>query len=251
MKKLILCIILSLVLTQKPQCKVYETYDPKTQKCEKVCEENEYFNEETFECGICEEGQSYNIESKKCEAKPGESNGQENGNGQQNENGQQNDNKGQCNGGKMVRGRCVCPRGQKPINGQCKGKDDNKGQCNGGKMIRGKCVCPGGRPAVNGQCKGKDTPINCRGGRIMGKKCVCPGGKHPVNGSCQGNKGGKCPNGYVNKGGRCVKQCVGKNCRPHCIGKKCGPGGGGGGCHGRHCGAKKDSKSNLKFMFKD
>ena len=118
-------------------------------------------------------------------------------------------------------------------------------------MIRGKCVCPGGRPAVNGQCKGKDTPINCRGGRIMGKKCVCPGGKRPVNGSCQGNKGGKCPNGYINKGGRCVKQCVGKNCRPHCVGKKCGPGGGGGGCHGRHCGAKKDSKSNLKLMFKD
>ena len=34
----------------------------KTQKCEKVCKENKLFNEETFECGIWDEGTIYNIE---------------------------------------------------------------------------------------------------------------------------------------------------------------------------------------------
>ena len=43
MIKFIFSALLSFVLTQSPQCKVYETYDPDTQKCEKVCKKNEYF----------------------------------------------------------------------------------------------------------------------------------------------------------------------------------------------------------------
>ena len=56
-----------IILTQSPQCEVYETYDTDTQKCEKVCKNNEYFNEDTFTCKICNEGEIYNPKSKQCE----------------------------------------------------------------------------------------------------------------------------------------------------------------------------------------
>ncbi len=69
MKKYILFVLLSLVLTQQPQCQVYETYDQQTQKCVKVCEETEYLNETTYECEICNEGETYNNETKQCEKK--------------------------------------------------------------------------------------------------------------------------------------------------------------------------------------
>ncbi len=44
MKNILLFVLISLVLTQVPQCKVYETYDQQKQQCVKVCEETEYFN---------------------------------------------------------------------------------------------------------------------------------------------------------------------------------------------------------------
>ena len=67
MIKFIFSTLWSFVLTQSPQCQVYETYDQDTQKYEKVCKKNEYFNEDTFTCEICNEGQIYNPKSKKCE----------------------------------------------------------------------------------------------------------------------------------------------------------------------------------------
>jgi hypothetical protein len=49
---LLISVLLSFVLSQTPVCQVYETYDPDNKKYEKVCEENEFFNEETLTCEI-------------------------------------------------------------------------------------------------------------------------------------------------------------------------------------------------------
>ena len=47
MKKLILLLLISLILNLNPQCKEYEVFDEDNKKCEKFCEENEYYNYET------------------------------------------------------------------------------------------------------------------------------------------------------------------------------------------------------------
>ncbi len=72
---MLISVLLSFVLSQTPVCQVYETYDPDNKKYEKVCEENEFFNEETLTCEIWNKGEIYNAQLKQCEKK--EEEGQE------------------------------------------------------------------------------------------------------------------------------------------------------------------------------
>ena len=65
MKQLILCLLLSLVLTQRQQCEVYER--PIGQLCEVMCEEHEYWNTYTRLCESCLEGEYFNPNTKRCE----------------------------------------------------------------------------------------------------------------------------------------------------------------------------------------
>jgi hypothetical protein len=67
MKKLILCLLLSLVLTQTPQCEVYERPIPGTQLCEVMCDEHEYWNTLTKLCESCLKGKYFNPNSRRCE----------------------------------------------------------------------------------------------------------------------------------------------------------------------------------------
>ena len=68
MKKfLLLFLLLSFVLTQNPKCEVYEKYDYKYKKCYKVCDNTQYWNEESKVCEVCANGEIYNPETKLCE----------------------------------------------------------------------------------------------------------------------------------------------------------------------------------------
>ncbi len=67
MKQLILCVLLALVLTQRPQCEVYERAIPGSQLCEIMCEEHEYWNTLTKLCESCLEGEYFNQDIKRCE----------------------------------------------------------------------------------------------------------------------------------------------------------------------------------------
>ena len=257
MKKLLLCILLSLVLTQQPKCKVYESYDQKIKKCKKVCELNEYFNEETFTCEVCNDGETYNSESKQCEKKEEEDKKEDpeiNPGGKPDKN-EGEDNNGKCKGGIMLNGICICGRGKKLVNGECKKSDNVK--CKGGKMLNGRCVCGRGKKLVNGECKNGDNG-KCKGGRMVRGRCVCSRGKRNINGECKNDgKDKKCPPGTVKKGNKCEKKCVGKQCRPKCKGRQCGRPK----CVGRKCGrppicrncgaVQKNSESILKLMFNE
>ena len=67
MKRFLLLLLISIILTQTPKCQVYEVYNEETQLCEAVCEQNQYYNEQTNDCEICQEGDYYNPETKQCE----------------------------------------------------------------------------------------------------------------------------------------------------------------------------------------
>ena len=66
MKKLIIILLLSFVINETPECKVYEVYDPQDMKCVGICQENEYYNEENNSCETCNEGEIYVKEEKRC-----------------------------------------------------------------------------------------------------------------------------------------------------------------------------------------
>lgn len=68
MKKLILILLVSIVVSQTNICKVYEVYDEEKKQCIQVCEQDEFFNEILMECDICKEGEIYKRETKKCES---------------------------------------------------------------------------------------------------------------------------------------------------------------------------------------
>ena len=44
MKRILFFLLLTFVLSLKPKCKENEVYYNASKKCEKICEENEYFH---------------------------------------------------------------------------------------------------------------------------------------------------------------------------------------------------------------
>ena len=67
MKQIVIFLLLTLVLTETPQCKQNEIVDQTTQTCIQICEENEYYNADSNSCEQCKDGEFYNQESKQCE----------------------------------------------------------------------------------------------------------------------------------------------------------------------------------------
>ncbi len=62
MKKLFFLFSLTYIVTQdNPKCKPYEIFDEELQSCDKICEEDEYLNEQTNSCKKCPDGEVYNV----------------------------------------------------------------------------------------------------------------------------------------------------------------------------------------------
>ena len=138
MKKFILIILLSFILSQKNKCKPNEIYNEEKKSCVEICKNDEYFNNVTSTCEKCDEGEKYNQDKKKCEEvkKPED----------------------KCKPNEVWNAkikRCV----KKQI------------KCRNGKIVDGKCVCQYGYQLKGGECK--KIIKRCRPGYVLiGNKCV-------------------------------------------------------------------------------
>ena len=66
-KLLLLCLSLTLVLTQyQKQCQAYESFNKATKRCDKVCNEKEFYSEKYSSCIACDEGEVFNSQSDQC-----------------------------------------------------------------------------------------------------------------------------------------------------------------------------------------
>jgi len=85
----------------------------------------------------------------------------------------------------LVNGRCVCPRGMTLQNGICQPPPQKACPYPGQIKLRsGRCVCPRGQSVIRGQCR--TTPTACTADKILvNGKCVCPRGMTLQNGLCQ------------------------------------------------------------------
>ena len=54
MKKFILIILLSFILSQKNKCKPNEIYNEEKKSCVEICKNDEYFNNVTSTCEKCD-----------------------------------------------------------------------------------------------------------------------------------------------------------------------------------------------------
>ena len=138
MKKLILIVLLSLVLSEKNKCKPNEIYKEEEKSCVEICKKDEYFNTETSTCEKCDEGQKYNQDKKECE-----------------------DIKKQC-------------KSNETWNDKMKRCVRNVIKCRNGRIERGRCRCNGGYRWVNGECRmyRKLVKKTCPAGQLLvGNKC--------------------------------------------------------------------------------
>ena len=135
MKKLILVVLLSFVLSQQNKCKPNEMYNPEKKICVVLCNEGEYYNNATSTCEKCDAGQQYNQIKKVCE-----------------------DIKKRCRPNQMydeIKKRCV----RKVV------------KCRNGRLVNGQCMCRMGYTLKNGDCH-KDVKTCPRGYYLKNGKCV-------------------------------------------------------------------------------
>ena len=114
MKKLILIVLLSLVLSEKNKCKPNEIYKEEEKSCVEICKKDEYFNTETSTCEKCDEGQKYNQDKKECEDIKKQCKSNETWNDKMKRCVR---NVIKCRNGRIERGRCRCNGGYRWVNG--------------------------------------------------------------------------------------------------------------------------------------
>jgi len=171
---LIFSLLIAFAISVEPECKPYEIFDEETNKCIKVCNEQQFVNQEEGICEyFCKKGEIFNSTTYTCY-----SNNSNEHDGVVPDDGQPDD--GQ-------------PGNEKPDDDQT---DDGKGKkqekkCKGGFSIGGKCICGKDKKEVNGVCidkkekKGKNGKIKvCIGGFLKGGKCICGRGKKEANDIC-------------------------------------------------------------------
>ena len=204
-KLLLLCLSLTLVLSQyQKQCQAYESFNKATKRCNKVCNEKEFysekyssciacdegeaFNSETDQCeSICEEGQTYNSETQQCDepvCDGDQSYNAETKQCEENENPQTSFSDNQI--WDSAQNSCVemsrNDDGEQPDGGDEPDPYENTPEdppepqedpeqpdkCNGGIMINNKCICFNGKKLVKGECKEN----KCKGVKWL-KENVC------------------------------------------------------------------------------
>ena len=64
---LIFALLLASAISSEPDCKAYEAYDEETNKCVKVCEENQFANQEEGSCeDLCQKGDYFDLATSSC-----------------------------------------------------------------------------------------------------------------------------------------------------------------------------------------
>jgi len=152
---LIFALLVAFAISVKPECKAYEIFDEEANKCIKVCNDQQFVNQEEGICEyFCKKGEIFNSTTYTCYYN--NSNEQEEvvPDDDQPDDGQPDDDKGkrrekECKGGFSIGGKCICGKDKKEVNGVCV---DKFKRCIGGFLKGGKCICGRGKKEVNDTC---------------------------------------------------------------------------------------------------
>ena len=152
---LIFALLVAFAISVKPECKAYEIFDEEANKCIKVCNDQQFVNQEEGICEyFCKKGEIFNSTTYTCYYN--NSNEQEEvvPDDDQPDDGQPDDDKGkrrekECKGGFSIGGKCICGKDKKEVNGVCV---DKFKRCIGGFLKAGKCICGRGKKEINDTC---------------------------------------------------------------------------------------------------
>ena len=68
-KILIFALLLAFVISEEPNCKAYEAFDEESNKCVKVCEENQFANQDEGKCeDLCKKGDIFDLATSSCKS---------------------------------------------------------------------------------------------------------------------------------------------------------------------------------------